>query len=886
LGEELIPSEIKETHMSTRWIRSVFLFLILLAALSPLSAAQVWEVRDLLTNQIIPPGATTQFQDIATSNGDRVYTLKNVSGFTGTVELSGCQLNGHASFSILVLPHPNNGTAHVFPGQTINMTIRHAPQAIGTHLTEVHCGGSGPVFFKVQGRVLDTVPRLILEDASGQNVPKNSTYEMGSVPAGTPLNRQLRIVNFGNQPLSVGLSNPDAPFSVSGVRSSIAAGGQATFNVQLLSESAGTFSRQLTITNNDPNDNPYTITLRGTVTSVSGGSILVRDGNNDMAVTEGSTVNLGSTAVNTPLLRTFRIENLSQKARLTIQNPNSFLSGNLDRFFVHTSPASIVEPGQSTSFVIRFQSSTNTDSTTNVSLATSDPNNSTYTFAIRASTASASGPQILVFSDGMELGLGSTALFGSVAPNQTVTKSFDLINNGGSNLILSNVEVFPASSYSLVTSPGTPVGPNGQTPFSIRFLGKGSAGIYEGSLLLYHNDPTEANPLLISLSTQVQVVEPTVSLSTPDNLASEWGLSAPSPGRITLTRNNVNLALPLDVQVGLSGTAAIGGDYTVVVNGQTYATGPTLNLQFGGGQNSLTLDLQPINDSTVEDVETATFTLADGANYALGAAKTGTVSIYNDDYTPCTTGGTQLCLRNGRFKVQLTGQVEPNFFPGQAIPLNLSTGGFWLFSPGNVELGVKVLEAPDHTGFWVYYGAATDVDYTFTVIDLANVSKSRSYESDKPYCGGGDVGAFLRSVALPPTESLNGGGFEMAAEPQIQSIHQAACVPDATTSCLLNGRFQMKVWYNNPPTAPAQAAAAVPVTGETAFFWFFSPDNLEIFAKVLDGTAINQKYWVYFGSMTDVPFTLEITDTVTGASKTYDSTDYDPLCGFGDAFAF
>ena len=38
---------------------------------------------------------------------------------------------------------------------------------------------------------------------------------------------------------------------------------------------------------------------------------------------------------------------------------------------------------------------------------------------------------------------------------------------------------------------------------------------------------------------------------------------------------------------------------------------------------------------------------------------------------------------------------------------------------------------------------------------------------------------------------------------------------------------------------------------------------------MLDGRAVNSHYWFFYGAMTDVAYTLTVTDTQTGAVKTY-----------------
>lgn len=47
-------------------------------------------------------------------------------------------------------------------------------------------------------------------------------------------------------------------------------------------------------------------------------------------------------------------------------------------------------------------------------------------------------------------------------------------------------------------------------------------------------------------------------------------------------------------------------------------------------------------------------------------------------------------------------------------------------------------------------------------------------------------------------------------------------------------------------------------SGDSAVFYFFGPDNLEVFAKVLDGCAIDGTVWVYASGLTDLPIRLTV----------------------------
>ena len=86
---------------------------------------------------------------------------------------------------------------------------------------------------------------------------------------------------------------------------------------------------------------------------------------------------------------------------------------------------------------------------------------------------------------------------------------------------------------------------------------------------------------------------------------------------------------------------------------------------------------------------------------------------------------------------------------------------------------------------------------------------------------------------------------------------------------LTGQRFGVGVSFRSPSMSAADCALSAPLTPSTGAFWFFDPTNLELVVKVLDGRSVNGKFWVFYGSLTNVEFTLTVTDTLTGAGKTY-----------------
>lgn len=109
---------------------------------------------------------------------------------------------------------------------------------------------------------------------------------------------------------------------------------------------------------------------------------------------------------------------------------------------------------------------------------------------------------------------------------------------------------------------------------------------------------------------------------------------------------------------------------------------------------------------------------------------------------------------------------------------------------------------------------------------------------------------------------------------------------DPTKLLLHAGRFAVTVTFVDPrdgKTGQGQALALVADT--TGAFWFFEKANLELMIKVIDGQSVNQHFWVYFGALSDVEYTVTVTDTKTGGKKDYHNPKgTQAACGDVNAF--
>ena len=136
----------------------------------------------------------------------------------------------------------------------------------------------------------------------------------------------------------------------------------------------------------------------------------------------------------------------------------------------------------------------------------------------------------------------------------------------------------------------------------------------------------------------------------------------------------------------------------------------------------------------------------------------------------------------------------------------------------------------------------------------------------------------------------NASGYDLLAnvfvDPAREALERAQpgpCQVGVETLCLSNNRFRVEVdWAASGETGQGQA---VPLSGDTGFFWFFSSDNLELVVKVLDGRGINGHFWVFYGALSDVEYRIAVTDSVTGERKIYDNPE-GTQASFGDTQAF
>ena len=97
----------------------------------------------------------------------------------------------------------------------------------------------------------------------------------------------------------------------------------------------------------------------------------------------------------------------------------------------------------------------------------------------------------------------------------------------------------------------------------------------------------------------------------------------------------------------------------------------------------------------------------------------------------------------------------------------------------------------------------------------------------------------------------------------------SACTPGPTALCLGNARFRVEATWSVSDQGTSGSGQAIPLTGDTGAFWFFSANNVEIVVKVVDGRAFNGKFWVFIGSLSDVAYRVTVRDLTTDHVNAY-----------------
>jgi len=361
----------------------------------------------------------------------------------------------------------------------------------------------------------------------------------------------------------------------------------------------------------------------------------------------------------------------------------------------------------------------------------------------------------------------------------------------------------------------------------------------------------------------------THSTTTPDEWLAAVMVSSVPPSRpSTPQSDDIQAILWLygDSRVVAAPAAAFSVSPDPAAAGQPVvftdaSTGSPASWSWSFGDGSFSSQPNPSHAYALSGTYVVTLTVSNSGGSST-TSRTVTVSS-------CLAAAGTLCLNNGRFRIQVLWRVPSQGATGigTAVPLTGDTGYFWFFTPNNVELVVKAVDGRAVNGdFWVFYGALSDVEYTLTVTDTVTGASRSYFNPAGTLASVADTGAFAAAGTAAPARSRIGRATDAGASPTVAGT---SCTANANALCLNGGRFQVRVSWRAPSLGRSGIATAAPLTGDTGCFWFFTANNIELIVKVVDGGAVNGRFWVFSGALSNVEYTISVTDTLTGFVKTY-----------------
>jgi hypothetical protein len=246
----------------------------------------------------------------------------------------------------------------------------------------------------------------------------------------------------------------------------------------------------------------------------------------------------------------------------------------------------------------------------------------------------------------------------------------------------------------------------------------------------------------------------------------------------------------------------------------------------------------------------------------------------------CVKGSRVLCLGpDGRFELTADWRTPAGATGvGRVASLAGDTGSFWFFGADNVELLVKVLDGRAVNGsFWVFSGAMSNVEYTLHVADTATGAKRDYPNTQGQIASRADTAAFASGPGSP-TQTIPDTISGLFTDDSV-------CQDREQALCFQQGRIGIEVEFVDPRNGATFQAHPDGLTVGTGTFSFFDPGNVELAVKVIDGGAVNGFFWVFAAGMSNLDYTIKVTDRASGAVRTYHNVK-GALASFADTRVF
>jgi subtilisin family serine protease len=544
------------------------------------AAALIWslnptwtytQVRDLMFDTVRPLASlagltvTGGIVDIgqAVKNGSEIQILENsvvLRDNSGTVNYGGTPPGtsvtktftvrnvGNQTLNLGTITIPNGYTMTVGPGST---TLTNGQSTTFQVRLDATTGGifSGNIVvnsndasegvYEIVVTGIVTVPEIQVLDGAVNLVDGSAVVDYGSTATDVPLSRIFTVNNPGTGDLTLSNLSVPAGFTITSNFGSttLAPGISTTFTVRLDATTAGTYSGQVSFTNNDSDENPFNFTIQGTVSGArvidngatgfsTAGAWVLFDGQgfqNDLdysAAGNGADVATWTFAV-TP--GQYRVSTTwSTDPNRATNAPFTVLDGAtaLDTLLLNQeiAPNDFFDSGASWEDIGTF----NILGTSLVVRLTDNANEFVIADAVRIERIGdlPSAPEIRVLDGATDLVDGVAVVdYGTTPPGTPLSRTFTVTNLGTTNLTLGTLTV-PAGFTVTSGFGSTTLASGASTTFTVR-LDAAAAGIYSGQVSFGNNDADE-NPFNFTIQGMVATVQIIDDGTTGFSTSGSW----------------------------------------------------------------------------------------------------------------------------------------------------------------------------------------------------------------------------------------------------------------------------------------------------------------------------------------------------------------------------
>lgn len=402
---------------------------------------------------------------------------------------------------------------------TFNVTFRPTSTGLATATVSIANDDidENPYNFTIQGTGV-AAPEIQVEGNARVINNADSTPDVaddtdfGSADIGTgSVTHTFTVRNNGSDALYLTDSDPRVVVTGSafllttdGPATAIAAnGGTATFQITFDPVVTGPATGTVSVANNDSNENPYTFVIAGNGTVapemvVEGLAVEISDGDTLSSPdddTHFGTINVGGESET----HTFTIRNAGSDVLNLTDSPRVTVSAG--DFTLTTDATTPLAPGATTTFQVTLDPSAAGLRIATVSIASDDPDENPYDFAIAGTGVTI--PEMLVEGNSLEIVSGDVSPsvlddtdFGAASvTGDTVTRTFTVRNTGSRDLLLTGTPrvALSAGDFALTSDIASPtLVPGASETFEVVF-DPSATGLRAATVSIRNNDGDE-NP--------------------------------------------------------------------------------------------------------------------------------------------------------------------------------------------------------------------------------------------------------------------------------------------------------------------------------------------------------------------------------------------------------